>query len=189
MRTSTRIAATVASAGLIAAAMAAPASAKGAKAPGDATLYDFVAGDSRFDYLQAALEATGLDKVADSDDVQLTVFAPTDDAFEKAADELGVAGVGDGTVPTLLGFLVANDLADDVLLYHITDGRRWSNSVVPKKGNKSIDVLLGTSISVSSTLMIKDASPATSDAKIIIPNVNASNGVAHAIDNVLVPLG
>lgn len=188
MRNSTRIAATVASAGLIAAAMAAPATAKGSKAPGDDTLYDFLVADGRFTYLKAALDATGLADVAKSDDVQITVFAPTDAAFEKAADELAAKGVGDGTVPTLLGFLVDAKLADDVLLYHITDGRRWSNSVVPKKGSKMVDTLLGNSISVSSTLMVKDASAATSDATIIIPNVNASNGVAHAIDNVLVPL-
>ena len=33
-----------------------------------------------------------------------------------------------------------------------------------------------------------DEAPSTSNAKIVGANVNASNGVAHAIDNVIVPL-
>jgi uncharacterized surface protein with fasciclin (FAS1) repeats len=184
MRKSTGIAAALAAAGLVAAGVAAPASAKGPKAPGDVTLYDFVSSSDDFEYLTAALEATGLDAALDMEGVQYTVFAPTDDAFEKAADELGFVDVG-----SLLGYLVANDLADDVLLYHVTDGRRWSNSVVPKKGEKSIEPLAGPSFEVTSMGYVVDEAPSTSDAKIIDANVNASNGVAHAIDNVLVPLG
>jgi transforming growth factor-beta-induced protein len=166
---------------------AAPATAGPGK-PGSDTITTIAAEDGRFTYLVAALEATGLDEVLDSTDSKFTVFAPTDAAFEKAADELFAAGLGDGTVPTLLNFLVVNDLADDVLLYHVNDGRRFANSVVPKVNNRSISTLLGPSLSVTPGGTVVDASAATSDAAIIIPNINASNGVIHAIDNVLVPL-
>jgi uncharacterized surface protein with fasciclin (FAS1) repeats len=188
MRKTTLAGVTAATAVALALGTAAPASASPGR-PGTETITDIAAADGRFNYLVAALQATGLDEVLDSNASRYTVFAPTDDAFEKVADELQMAGVGDGTVPTLLGFLVANDLADDVLLYHVTDGRRFSNSVVPKMNTRTIETLLGASLSVSPSLTIEDASAATSDATIIIPNINASNGVIHAIDNVLVPLG
>lgn len=188
MRKATLTGLTAATAAALALGAMAPASASPGR-PGADTITDIAVADGRFTYLVAALQATGLDGVLDSNDARYTVFAPTDAAFEKAADELDAMGIGDGTVPTLLGFLVANNLADDVLLYHVTDGRRFSNSVVPKVGTRNINTLLGTSLSVSTAGTVEDASAATSDAAIVIPNVNASNGVIHAIDNVLVPLG
>src|SRR6187431_1402797 len=126
---------------LAAGTVAPAASAAGPGRPGSDTITDIAVADGRFTYLVAALQATGLDAALDSNDTKYTVFAPTDAAFEKAADELAAAGVGDGTVGTLLGFLVANDLADDVLLYHVTDGRRFANSVVPKQGERAISTL------------------------------------------------
>jgi uncharacterized surface protein with fasciclin (FAS1) repeats len=182
---------------VVAASIAAPAAvARGDKAPGDKTIYDIVeaaAGASapEFTYLKAALDATGLDAALDMPGVQYTVFAPTDAAFEKVADELKAnANLGDGTVPTLLGFLVANDLADDVLLYHVTDGRRFASSVVNRNGDKAIETLLGAFLTSTPTAKLIDASPATSDAQIssTLVNISASNGVVHVIDNVLVPL-
>lgn len=182
----------------LAATIAAPAAlAKGPKAPGEATIYDIVeasasASAPQFTYLKAALDATGLDAALDMPGVQYTVFAPTDAAFEKVADELYAgAGLGDGTVPTLLGFLVTNGLADDVLLYHVADGRRFSNSVVNANNNKAIETLLGGYIWSTPMAKLVDAAPSTSDAQILAPglaNISARNGVIHVIDNVLVPL-
>lgn len=177
---------------VVAASLAAPAAlAKGDKAPGASTIYDIVETTTGFTYLKAALDATGLDAALDMPGVQYTVFAPTDAAFEKVADELYEnADLGDGTVPTLLGFLVTNGLADDVLLYHVTDGRRFANSVVNKNNDKEIETLLGAYLTSTPTAKLIDASPATSDAQIspTLVNISASNGVVHVIDNVLVPL-
>jgi uncharacterized surface protein with fasciclin (FAS1) repeats len=182
----------------LAATIAAPAAlAKGDKAPGEATIYDIVetfanGATPEFTYLKAALDATGLDAALDMEGVQYTVFAPTDAAFEKVADELlAEAGLGDGTVPTLLGYLLATDLADDVLLYHVADGRRFSNSVVNRNNDKEIETLLGASLWSTPAAELVDAAPSTSDAQILAPslaNISASNGVIHVIDNVLVPL-
>ncbi len=182
----------------LAATIAAPAAlAKGDKAPGDATIYDIVeaaasSATPEFTYLKAALDATGLDAALDMDGVQYTVFAPTDAAFETVADELYAgAGLGDGTVPTLLTFLVTNNLADDVLLYHVADGRRFANSVVNRNNDKEIETLLGAYLWSTPMAKLVDAAPSTSDAQILAPNlanISASNGVVHVIDNVLVPL-
>jgi len=189
MRNSTRIAATVASAGLVAAALAAPASAKGAKAPGDSTIWQLVQGSTVHNYLEFAIDTADLEGALSASGVQYTLFAPTDEAFETVADELSAAGIGDGTVLTLATFLADNELLDDVLLYHVTEGRRFANSVVPKKGEKQISTLQGADLVALVGGKLMDASGATSDAKVTTANVSASNGVIHFIDNVLVPLG
>lgn len=186
MTPSTRTRAILAATTAVAASVALAAPAFAVK-PGDDTITQVAVDDGRFTYLVAALQATGLDEVLDGDG-QYTVFAPTDAAFEKVADELAAAGVGDGTVPTLLNFLVANELADDVLLYHVTEGRRASQSLVGKNNDKDVETVLGAFLTVTPDVTVQDASAATTDATIIIPNISASNGVIHAIDNVLVPL-
>ena len=164
--------------------VAAPALAKGPKAPGDASIYDIVASNEDFSTLKFALDTAGLDAAVKSDGVQLTVFAPTNAAFVKVATELGF-----GTdVLALATYLVENELLDDVLLYHVTDGRRFSNSVVNKNNPKSIETLLGADVMSTPGGMILDAAPSTSNASIVAPNISASNGVVHVIDNVLVPL-
>ena len=169
-------------AAMVVALAAAPAIAKGTKAPGEATIYDIVESNDDFSTLKFALDAAGLDGVLDSDGVQFTVFAPTNAAFEKVAAELGT------DIPGLVDFLVANDLLEDVLLYHVTDGRRFANSVVNANNAKAIETLLGSSITSTPAGMIIDAAPSTSNATIIAANISASNGVVHVIDNVLVPL-
>jgi uncharacterized surface protein with fasciclin (FAS1) repeats len=153
------------------------------KRPGEATLYEIVSGDPNFSVLTLALEATGLDELADSNEVRLTVFAPNDEAFEKVADELGFADVD-----ALVDFLVDGDLLDDVLAYHVVEGRRFSNSVVNRNNNKLIETFLGQYVTSTPMGMLIDQSEMTSNAVIIGPNLSASNGVAHVIDNVLVPV-
>ena len=163
---------------------AAPALAKGPKAPGDATVYDIVESNGDFSTLKFALDTAGLDGVLDSNGVQFTVFAPTNAAFEKAATELGFGG----NVLALATYLVENELLDDVLLYHVTEGRRFATSVVNKNNPKAIETLLGAFVTSTPSGMILDAAPSTSNAGIIDANISASNGVVHVINNVLVPL-
>lgn len=87
---------------------------------------------------------------------QLTVFAPTDAAFT-------AAGVTDG-----------DDVAVDVLAYHVAPGRRYADSVV---NAESIPTLNGKKIDVADELA----------GNIIATDIEASNGVIHAIDSVLLP--
>ncbi len=115
--------------------------------------------------------------------LRITVFAPTNDAFERVADELGFQDVD-----ALVAFLVDNDLLDDVLAYHVLPGRRFSNSVLKQKGNKKLVTLLGQRLYASPAGTLIDQSEMTSDAAITAANLVASNGVAHVIDNVLVPV-
>lgn len=124
------------------------------------------------------------------DNNQYTVFAPTDAAF------LGLVGaVAPLLDPDVLAtdgpFAAIDDLLGDgtveaVVSYHVTDGRRATNSVLPKRGERTISTLLpGATFSVSPEAEITAVG---STATVVIPNISASNGVVHAIDAVLLPL-
>jgi len=146
------------------------ASARGGRragASGGDTLVDVAVEADDFNILVAAVEEAGLVDAL-SGNRQLTVFAPTDGAFEALADELGI-GVED--------LLELDDLAD-ILLYHVTSGRRFADSVVnaPK-----IEMLNGDTVGVDGTTL-NDG-----QAEIVATDIEASNGVIHVIDGVLLP--
>lgn len=150
--------------------------------PGTETLAEIVAASPDHTVLEFALGAAGLDAALDDPYSRLTLFAPTDAAFAKAASELGFA-----SVTALADHLVAEGLLDDVLLFHVTEGRRFSNSVFNRKNPKAIETLLGQYLVSTPSLRIVDGTTATSDAVVTRANLSASNGVLHVIDNVLVP--
>ena len=171
---------TVALAALLAIALlAAPVSAKGEKAPAGPTITEITEMPG-FSTLNFALTATGLDEVLDGKG-QYTVFAPTDAAF--AALEAANPGT--------IAFLVANpDVLTDVLLYHVTDGRRWSNSVINANNSKAIEMLNGGYVWANPNLSLTDSDSlglGSPDAGIAAANINASNGVVHVINQVLIP--
>ncbi|MES2647981.1 MAG: fasciclin domain-containing protein [Bacteroidota bacterium] len=113
---------------------------------------------------------------------QYTVFAPTDAAFQNLYAALTVKlGTPIDEITDLPATLVL-----DVLKYHVTGGRRASFSVLPKKGMREITTLLpNATFSVSSSGMITAVG---STAQITAADVNASNGIIHIIDEVLLPI-
>jgi len=115
---------------------------------------------------------------------QLTVFAPTDEAFEDLYTLLGslleteIDEVGDLPAEVVL----------DVLLYHVTEGRRAANSVVPRRVPRTITSLLGERFRVRADLTIEDGlTGLRDDANIVSADISASNGIIHVIDKVIVP--
>jgi uncharacterized surface protein with fasciclin (FAS1) repeats len=111
-----------------------------------------------------------------------TLFAPTDAAFGALLDRLEVADPCDLDSATLL----------TVLQYHVVDGRRFSNSVFNAYDSKVIETLAGVDI-VSfvdevdgPTLHDVDEQAVGVVADLI--NINASNGVIHVVDTVLLPI-
>ncbi|HEX5589876.1 MAG TPA: fasciclin domain-containing protein [Candidatus Limnocylindrales bacterium] len=154
--------------------------APGAK-PGDATIVDIVlANDGEFDVLQAAVIEAGLVGALSSTDDQYTVFAPTDWAFvetfrgilgDPSLTEADVVGfIESGGVDTAFG---AGALAD-ILLYHVTNGRRISPSVI---GAPGYTMLNGDRLSRTELV----------GAGIVNVDISASNGVIHVIGSVLLP--
>ena len=76
----------------------------------------------------------------------------------------------------------------DVLFYHVTEGRRGENSVVPKNGERQITPLLEEKFYVRTNGTIRDGlTGLRDDATIITPDISASNGIIHVIDEVIVP--
>jgi uncharacterized surface protein with fasciclin (FAS1) repeats len=137
------------------------------------------------DYFEGAVAAilTGDEKV--------TLFAPTNAAFDALEAELGLpegALSADEICETFSdpeAELLTPNLLLGILGYHVTDGRRFSNSVFNKKGNmKEITMLFSGDIVTKDGVIYDNNMRQTSVA---IPNVNASNGVIHVIDNVLLP--
>jgi len=106
---------------------------------------------------------------------QFTVFAPTDDAFMTLYSALGVSSI----------FEVDPELVLNVLLYHVTDGRRSAKSVVPKKNLKNIETLLGVPFQVNPDAEIMAVG---NMANIIGVDISASNGIIHVIDQVILPI-
>ncbi|WP_416839886.1 fasciclin domain-containing protein [Haloferax sp. DFSO52] len=154
-----------------------------AKPPRDGpTIVDIASGDDRFDILVAAVVAAGLDGAL-SGNRQLTVFAPTDDAFVALFSELAGAHLSEHDILDAIesGNLPAGLTLDDVtniLLYHVVPGRRKAKSVLPVP---KLPTLNGAKIAVDGG-ELNDG-----QATIVITDIMASNGVIHAINGVLLP--
>ncbi len=106
---------------------------------------------------------------------QYTVFAPTDEAFKNLYAALKINAITDLPATLVL----------DVLKYHVVEGRRAANSVVPKNNPRYITTLLGPTFSVDNKGMITAVG---STANIKSPNISASNGIIHVVDTVLLPI-
>lgn len=161
---------------------AAPAFAAHAGAkPGTDTIVDIVvANDGEFDVLQAAVIEAGLAGALSSTDNQYTVFAPTDWAFVSTFRAL----LGDNslTEADVIAFIDAGGVDSafgsgalaDILLYHVTNGRRTSSSVVAAP---RYQMLNGETLTRGDLLA----------AGIAATDISASNGVIHVINSVLLP--
>jgi uncharacterized surface protein with fasciclin (FAS1) repeats len=149
-----------------------------------------IAINAGFDELVAALSyvddelETGLVDLFLNGTDQYTVFAPPDEAFEDLYALL--SNVLETEIDEITD--LPAEIVLDVLLYHVTDGRRAANSVVPKKNEKKIDTLLEEMFYVRPDLTIRDGlTGLRDDAMIDTPNISASNGIIHVITKVIVP--
>ena len=129
-----------------------------------------VADDAQsFSVLLAAVEKAGLvDALVGPG--PFTVFAPTDDAF---------ANLPDGTVETLLQPENRSEL-QRILSYHVVKGRLYSDDFLR---NRNFRTLADESLRLS----LKEGTLRANDATAITTDIDASNGVIHVIDEVLLP--
>ncbi|MEM7798259.1 MAG: fasciclin domain-containing protein [Chloroflexota bacterium] len=131
------------------------------------------AGDDRFDTLVTALSAAGLVDTL-SGGGPFTVFAPTDAAFAKLPA---------GTVSSLLAD--PSGALTQVLLYHVVSGDITSFEAISSTGD--VTTVQGEAIRTSSVDGKLFLNASTQDAEVIIPDLTASNGVIHVIDEVILP--
>jgi len=99
-----------------------------------------------------------------------TVFAPTDEAFDK----LPKATIADLLKPENKATLAG------ILTYHVIPGRVYSEAAVAAKSAKTVQ---GATVAIKAN----DKGAFVNDSKIIATDVDASNGVIHIIDTVLMP--
>jgi outer membrane protein OmpA-like peptidoglycan-associated protein/uncharacterized surface protein with fasciclin (FAS1) repeats len=148
--------------------------------PGLDSLAELVAGDPLFSELAGLVEVAELGGVDGlGGDGPLTVFAPTDAAFDAAFEELGADAFGALTSdPELLRTL---------LLHHVVEARIASDELT----SGSLTMLDGTDVDVDADSLTFTSG--SSVAGVADPDtqldIEASNGVVHAIDRILVPPG
>lgn len=137
--------------------------------PADSTIVETAVNAGSFKTLVAAVKAAGLAETL-SGEGPFTVFAPTDAAFAKLPA---------GTVESLLKPENKQKLID-ILTYHVVSGRVYSGDAVAAK---SANTLQGSPITVTVT----DSGAKINEAALVTTDLDASNGVIHVIDSVLMP--
>jgi uncharacterized surface protein with fasciclin (FAS1) repeats len=134
-----------------------------------ADIVDTAVAAGQFKTLAAALEAAGLvDTLKGAG--PFTVFAPTDAAF---------AALPAGTVENLLKPENRDQLVA-VLTYHVVPGR---NPAAKVAGLREAATVNGETLDIATTGNVVTVH----SARVVTADVNASNGVIHAIDKVLIP--
>jgi len=132
-------------------------------------IVDTASAAGEFKTLLAAVDATGLVQGLKSEG-PFTVFAPTDEAFE---------ALPDGTVDDLLQPENREQLAA-ILTYHVLPGMYYSDAIAGKSA--SVATFNGAEVDVDGTDGVTvDGVP------VVKADIEASNGVIHVIDEVLMP--
>ena len=134
-----------------------------------ADIVDTAVADGRFTTLVTAVQAAGLVDALKGEG-PFTVFAPTDDAF---------AALPEGTVESLLKAENLEQLKS-ILLYHVVEGKVMAADVA---GLSLAPTLLGKDLAVKMDM----GSVYINEAKVILTDIETSNGVIHVIDSVLLP--
>ncbi|EMI58247.1 beta-Ig-H3/fasciclin [Rhodopirellula sallentina SM41] len=137
--------------------------------PADKSVVETAVAAGSFKTLVAAVKAAGLVETL-SGDGPFTVFAPTDEAFAKLPE---------GTVENLLKPENKQKLID-ILTYHVVSGRVYSSDAVAAKTAKSLQ---GSTL----TVKVSDSGAMINDAGLVKTDIDATNGVIHVIDSVLLP--
>jgi transforming growth factor-beta-induced protein len=152
------------------AATEAPSTEAPAEEPG--TVVEVAVASGEFPTLVAALEAAGLVDTLNGPG-PFTVFAPTEEAFAAALDALGM---------TAEELLADTETLTSVLTYHVLPGEVYAETVVTLDGEE-VETVNGADVLISvdgDTVMVNTAT-------VIATDIEASNGVIHVIDEVLLP--
>ncbi len=132
-------------------------------------IVDVAAGAGSFDTLVAAVQAAGLEETLRGEG-PFTVFAPTDEAF---------AALPEGTVASLLEEENRDQLVA-ILTYHVVPGAVMSSDIAGQQ--LEVETVQGSSLSIDAGDRVR-----VNDAWVIQADVEASNGVIHVINEVLLP--
>tara|TARA_B100000941_G_C28466690_1_gene533991 strand:+ start:831 stop:1337 length:507 start_codon:yes stop_codon:yes gene_type:complete len=149
--------------------------------PVEMNIVETAISNDSFSTLVTAVQAAELVEALSSDG-PFTVFAPTNDAFNNLPD---------GTLSTLLQ-PENQETLQSILTYHVVAGQFMAEDVVQaiddNGGQFTVETLQGGELTLKlweGNVYVKDTNG--NKAQIIITDVEASNGVIHAINNVVLP--
>ena len=134
------------------------------------TLLETATDDGRFGTLIGAIETAGLTDAL-SGDGPFTIFAPTDDAFDALP-----AGLLDGLTPEQLA---------DILSFHVSAGAAIDSATVAS--SEMITSILDDQIFIVQELGEEIVLNGTTQLSATDVDIEATNGVIHVIDSVLMP--
>jgi transforming growth factor-beta-induced protein len=138
------------------------------------TIADIAVADSQFSILVEALMKADLVGAVANMDSELTVFAPTNDAFVALLSDLGASSLDDVPVETLTS----------ILLYHVIGSKAMSTDLASgyyptlstfSGNNMSMYVKVDGGVSINNTTMVTAA------------DIEADNGVIHVVNKVILP--
>jgi uncharacterized surface protein with fasciclin (FAS1) repeats len=136
--------------------------------PSDKDIVDTAVSAGSFKTLVAAVKAAGLVETLQGKG-PFTVLAPTDEAFAKLPK---------GTIASLLKPENKKQL-QAILTYHVIPGRAFASDVVKMSSAKTVQ---GSAIKISTAKGVM-----INESKVTATDIDASNGVIHVIDTVLLP--
>lgn len=133
------------------------------------TIVGIAAGNKDFSTLVTAVKAAGLAEVL-SGKGPFTVFAPTNAAFAKIPKD------------KLDAILKDKKLLTAILTYHVVPGKVMAADVAKLKDGTKVKTVQGASLKVGLKGGVK-----VDNANVVKTDIEASNGVIHVIDTVIVP--
>lgn len=140
---------------------------EGGTEPVVTAVWDWIESSDVHNYLEAAVIAGGLQETLEGEGT-FTVFAPTDDAFVQLATTLGVEVTDLLVLPNLTDILLYHVLGTTVLSTDLYDGLEATTV-----GGGTLTIGVGETVTVNGT------------ATVVLADLEAQNGVVHAIDAVL----
>ncbi|HKK24621.1 MAG TPA: fasciclin domain-containing protein [Gracilimonas sp.] len=134
----------------------------------EANIVEVAAENGNFDILVQAIQDAGLAETLQQEGPVFTVFAPTDDAFE---------ALPEGTLESLTPEQLA-----EILQFHVINGEIESGDLA---ASQDVETLLGEEILVEADggVLVNGYS------NVVTADVEAANGIIHAVDAVLLPEG
>jgi uncharacterized surface protein with fasciclin (FAS1) repeats len=136
-----------------------------AQAPG--TIVEVAVAAGNFQTLVAAVQAAGLVDVLNGEG-PFTVFAPTDEAFARIPEAQLQALLADPAALTA------------VLTYHVVPGRVSAADVVTLTSAATVN---GKNVTISA----ENGEVRIDEARVVTTDIQASNGIIHVIDTVILP--
>jgi len=136
------------------------------------TIIEVIKDKPEFSILSSAITAVGLiDSLSNKG--PFTIFAPTNDAFDKAFKAMNI---------TAEQLLLDKETLTKVLTYHVVSGSLTSKDLMNMTTPFTLKTLEGNTIKLTNNNGVS-----VDGAKVTSSDIEASNGVIHIIDNVIMP--